>query len=359
MTHRPVSEHLDPCAGRLGASVRDRDYLLDRHGIFFKVIGDVHPNSHYVGHVKYYPHPAGDRRLCGRPYRQTTDVSKSFSILADRPECHVYSSALGRVVTGVPREDVAVHYSARSALLAAAADRERVAKARAGADLLAVVDRLIVDGDAEVFGVTGSFMLGCVREYSDIDLVCYGFAGYKAARQLFADPRLIRPYGGDDLVQLYRRRAEQLPGIEPATLVKREQRKLQGLGVRSGMHINCEPIRADDDDSLAHMGAKEIGEARVLATMTDHDSALMTPALYRIAVQRVVDSTVDEPESFTRRIGYLRSYLGAYTGTFRTGDTVIASGKLIHLTDGTDSGFGIELTPWSVNSAYVANFTTS
>jgi hypothetical protein len=32
--------------------VRDRDYLLDRHGVIFKVIGDIHPDGMYrlTGH---------------------------------------------------------------------------------------------------------------------------------------------------------------------------------------------------------------------------------------------------------------------------------------------------------------------
>ena len=65
--------------------VRDRDYLLDRHGVIFKVIGDVHPDSHYLGYVKYHPDSKGDRRLFGQTYRQNSVVSKSFGILANRP----------------------------------------------------------------------------------------------------------------------------------------------------------------------------------------------------------------------------------------------------------------------------------
>lgn len=38
--------------GRTLPSVRDRDYLLDRSGVIFKVIGDVHPGSHWLGYVK-------------------------------------------------------------------------------------------------------------------------------------------------------------------------------------------------------------------------------------------------------------------------------------------------------------------
>ncbi|MGY5130272.1 hypothetical protein [Streptomyces nigrescens] len=45
-------------------------------------------------------------------------MSKAFGILADRPECYVYSPAVGCVITGVPREDVFTHYSCRGALAA-------------------------------------------------------------------------------------------------------------------------------------------------------------------------------------------------------------------------------------------------
>lgn len=33
--------------------VRDRDYLLADNDIVFKVIGDIHPDTHYLGYVKY------------------------------------------------------------------------------------------------------------------------------------------------------------------------------------------------------------------------------------------------------------------------------------------------------------------
>nr|WTB28537.1 hypothetical protein OG781_02170 [Streptomyces sp. NBC_00830] len=59
--------------------------------------------------------------------------------------------------------------------------------------------------------------------------------------------------------------------------VRQEQRKLQGITPTADAHINCELLR-DDDPAFA-------------------------------------------------RITHLRSYLGAYTGAFRTGDTVHVAGK--------------------------------
>ncbi|MGH3697057.1 MAG: hypothetical protein ACRDRX_24270 [Pseudonocardiaceae bacterium] len=125
-------------------------------------------------------------------------------------------------------------------------------------------------------------------------------------------------------MQLYLRRAKYMAGSDFDALIRLEQRKLQGLTAQAGAHINCEPLRSDTDRSFARI---------------------------------ILSSTVDEPEAFARRITYLRSYLGAYTGAFRTGDTVYLSGKLVHLQDGDHDGFGIELTPWSVSKSYLANLT--
>lgn len=323
--------------------------------MIFKIIGDVHPDGHYLGYVKYHPDAKGDRRLFDRTYRQNTVVSKSFGILADRPECYVYSPVLGCVITGLPRQDVAVHYSCRQALTAIHEDPGRVAAARAGHDLVAIIARIVADGAADLFGVTGSFLAGCFNQRSDIDLVCYGTAGYEAAQELFKDTRLIRPYTGDNLTRLYTRRAKYMAGGDFDALIKQEQRKLQGLTPHADAHINCEPIRSDDDRTFARMSAKEIGEMALLATITDHTQGLATPALYRVKVNNIISATVDEPGAFARRIIHMRSYLGAYTGAFRAGDTVYLSGKLVYMQDGEQGGFGIELTPWSVSKSYLAN----
>lgn len=324
--------------------------------MIFKVIGDVHPDTHYLGYVKYHPDDKGDRRLFGRTYRQNSVVSKSFGILADRAECYVYSPVLGCVITGLPRQDIATHYSCRRALTAIHEDPGRVQGARAGRDLRAIIEHIISNGATDLFGVTGSFLAGCFNARSDIDLVCYGTAGYEAAQELFKDTDLIRPYAGDNLMRLLRR-AKYMAGSDFDALIKQEQRKLQGLTTHADAHINCEPIRSDKDPTFTRMYAKEIGEMTLLATITDHTQGLATPALYQLKVQTILSSTVDEPGTFARRITHMRSYLGAYTGAFRVGDTVHVTGKLVHIQDGDYGTFGIELTPWNVSTSYLANLT--
>jgi predicted nucleotidyltransferase len=295
---------------------------MDRHGVVFKVIGDCHPGSHYLGYVKYHPDAKGDRTLFGRPYRQNSVVSKSFGILAARPDCYIYSDVLGCVITGLPREQATIHYSCRRALRVLHEQPEAVAEHPVGKDLLAIIDRIHADGAADLIGVTGSFLVGCFNERSDIDLVCYGADGYEAARALFGDGDLIRPYTGDDLTRLFLRRVKYMEGSSFEAVMTQEQRKLQGLTTGSGAHINCEPLRPDHDPAFTRVTSKEIGEMSLLARVTDHAQGLATPAVYRIKVMNVLTSTIDEPKSLMRKITQMRSYLGAYTGAFRTGDTV-------------------------------------
>ncbi|MDN3059848.1 hypothetical protein PH213_36070 [Streptomyces sp. SRF1] len=96
------------------------------------------------------------------------------------------------------------------------------------------------------------------------------------------------------------------------------------------------------------MTAKEIGDVTLLARVTDHAQGLATPALYGVEVTTILSA---------RRITHLCSYLGAYTGTFRAGDTVHVAGKLVHLYHGDHSCFGVELTPWNTGTSYLANLT--
>ncbi|UQA95679.1 hypothetical protein [Streptomyces halobius] len=157
-------------------------------------------------------------------------------------------------------------------------------------DLLAIIDWVVDAGAADVIGVTGSFLVGACNARSDIDLVCYGPRGYEAAQALFAERALIQPYEGDAQTRLYIRRAKYMTGSSFDALMRQEARKLQGLTTGAGAHINCEPLRADGDRTLAGVVAQEVGAISVLARVTDHTEGLATPAVYGIAVDTVIGS---------------------------------------------------------------------
>lgn len=336
--------------------VRDRDYLLAENGVIFKTIGDTHPESHYLGYVKYHPSSRGDRHFLGQMYRQNSIVSTSFGILADHADCYVYSDALGCVITGVPKEQVRRHYSCRAVLADIHADPRKIEYVPVGSDLTDIITAIAANGDLDLFGITGSFLVGCFTEKSDIDLVCYGEDGRRAARRLFEDEQRILPYSGARANQLYQRRAKYLVGSGFDALLKQEHRKFQGLTAGTGAHINCEPLRTDTDPTFQRISAmKEVGEIQAIAEVTDHTQGLLTPAAYGVRIESVLGSTVDDPQRLTAHVTHVFSHLGAYTGAFRTGDRLYLSGRLVHFHNGDRSGFGVSLTPWNSRGDYLAN----
>ncbi|MFI6062234.1 hypothetical protein [Streptomyces sp. NPDC051286] len=67
-------------------------------------------------------------------------MSKAFGILADRPECYIYSPAVGCVITGVPREDIVTHYSCRQTLAALHQTPGLLDQTAVSKDLLAIIN---------------------------------------------------------------------------------------------------------------------------------------------------------------------------------------------------------------------------
>lgn len=53
-----------------------------------------------------------------------------------------------------------------------------------------------------------------------------------------------------------------MSGSDFGSLIRQEQRKLQGLTAGTGTHINCEPLREDGDRTLDRITAKEIATSR-------------------------------------------------------------------------------------------------
>ncbi|MEV5086219.1 hypothetical protein AB0K74_48790, partial [Streptomyces sp. NPDC056159] len=70
-------------------------------------------------------------------------------ILANRPECYLYSPVLGCVITGLPRQDITHHYSARQALRLVHEDRGLAGPHKVSTELLTLVDHIVDAGHTD------------------------------------------------------------------------------------------------------------------------------------------------------------------------------------------------------------------
>ena len=187
----------------------------------FSVIGDPAPAEplHRVRQVS----PVGGRR--SSPVRSTLRAQRQPEALGQHPgqpsRVRRPLASTGLQDDGHPprgRRGPLLHSSCPDHL-----DRDQVAALAVGRDLLSIADLLVTDGAIDHLGVTGSFLIGCPHEASDIDLACYWLAGVDMAQRLFADRRVIRPYVGADFAKLCRN-AAWICRATWDTLTRRERR---------------------------------------------------------------------------------------------------------------------------------------
>ena len=181
---------------------KDRDFVETTDGLFFCVVGYVHPPGRYAAYLKYTPAGAGKwargdvayrREL---PYYHVRHVRRTLEWLeAEHPKYVWTDSATGLRFSHVPVDAVARYYVPEHRLaeiVASPADTlER--ETRDLVTLLAGAAGLPL----ETFGVSGSILLGLHNpEFSDIDLLVYGA---DSARRLRA---VIDDLGREGLVRL-------------------------------------------------------------------------------------------------------------------------------------------------------------
>jgi predicted nucleotidyltransferase len=335
---------------------RDRDYILDSSGRILRVIGDYHPVAGVVSYVKYFPSEDGARSIEGLPglFGYNSFVSKSFSIsLGLQRAC--FSQHQGGVVPYTPYGDIVRHFSCDMKLQEIWHQKARYMSHPVGRELITFLEAIADRVDLTHVGITGSFLIGGQLETSDIDLVCYGRESYEQMSRMFHASPILTPYTEPALARrLYQRRMIHLAPMEFKTLILQESRKLQGVTKERGTHINCQPLRDLTTQSYADLVLAEVGEIACIVEILNHDDGYYAPAFYSIRVVDIIESLFDVAQ-IQECARTLISFGGTYSSTFRAHDRVFVEGKLVQMSTGTQSGYGIEVTPWNTSRAFHAN----
>jgi len=275
--------------------LRLRDFVEDRDGWLFAVA--AYDNAERAGCVlRYVPDPEGDRvrRGTGTRYRKL-DFEEAYRRIED--EKPRYRDLLHRVPLG---EIAAVHKpeAAFPALLARDGRVRRLAAALA-----------LSPGTA---GCTGSLLAGLEGPASDIDLVVYGRAWFRAQARL---PAAIREGLVDDLSEdLWRRvYAKRRPALTYEEFRLHEARKWN-RGEIDGTYFDL--LFARDYaaiDGLPVPKGPALGRAVIEARVTDASLAYDVPAVYR----------VEHP-----RVSRVLAFTHTYAGQALAGEVIEAAGVL-------------------------------
>jgi uncharacterized protein len=308
---------------------KDRDFVETTEGLFFCVVGYVHPPGRYTAYLKYTPAGAGKwargdvayrREL---PYYHVRHVRRTLEWLeAEHPRYLWTDPATGLRFSHVPVDAVARYYvpERRLAEIVAGPGDALERETRDLTTLLAGAAGLPL----EAFGVSGSILLGLHNpEFSDIDLLVYGA---DSARRLRA---VLDGLGREGLMRLPDDRRAQWRadtaarfGLDAASVADLEARRWHYRLFR-GRYVSLHPTRADHEIHEAYGDRRYVplGRAVVEARVTDADEAMFLPAVYRVADVRWREGGPGALEEIV-------AFEGLYCGAAEAGERVLVNGHL-------------------------------
>ena len=308
---------------------KDRDFVETTEGLFFCLVGYLHPPGRYAAYLKYTPASEGKwargdvayRRTL--PYYHVRHVQQTLAWLeAEHPRYLWTDPATGLRFSHVPLEAVARHYVPERRLAEIVAD-PRDPLERETRDLATLLaDRAGLPFAA--FGVSGSILLGLHDPtFSDIDLLVYGA---DSARRLRA---VIDGLAGDGLVALpeerrARWRADTASrfGLDADTVADLDRRRWHYRLFR-GRYVSLHATRADEEIREAYGDRRytPLGRAVAEARVTDADESMFLPAVYRVADVRWLEGGSGALEEVV-------SFEGIFGGAADAGDRIVVAGHL-------------------------------
>jgi uncharacterized protein len=313
----------------------DRDFVSTAEGMFFCVVGGVHPRDRVISYLKYVPTTEGKWGK-GQRYTRTMQTYTIPSLLANidnlsasYPRYVFNSKAFHIRMSAVPKSMVKEHYKPEKKL-------EQILNAKKP-DPLQLETIQLVTYLAErasiplgAFGVTGSILLDIHNpEFSDIDLLIYGRKNSLRLRETLKEElekgEVIQRISGPYLERQFRRWTTNYHLTQDEAEEFFSRRWNIGFFNKRVFSVHPTKIREETNERYGEKVYTPIGIATGEGKITDTSNSLYLPGTY------LLDKLVLDPGSGLkeqRMIRELISYDGFYTGIFDLGEKVKVKGKL-------------------------------
>jgi predicted nucleotidyltransferase len=306
---------------------REGDLVETKGGIVFDVKGLVHPPSRVVAFIRYFPDEKGNRKRNGTAYGKVYSLSKRYALLEERfPQYLVYDPVFDETMCEVPIVDIKEHYEPIEKLkeLCSSRDLDRlVGKALQFSELLKEEAGI----SWSTIGISGSILVKLQTPNSDIDPVIYGSENcrkvYSALKGMVKSKHSgVKPYTLRDLKRLFDFRSKDTAiGFED--FVRTESRKvLQGKFEGTDYFIRFVKDWKEIDQNYGDIRYRNVGYAKIEATVVDDSDTIFTPCTYRIENVNSVEGSRFEP------IREIVSFRGRFCEQARADEKVVAQGKV-------------------------------
>ena len=312
---------------KLDSRFREGDLIETLDGIVFDVKGLVHPPNRVVAFIRYVPDPEGNRERDGTRYCKFYNLSKRYTLLKQKyPQYLVDDPVFNTLLCEVPIEDIKTHYKPVQGL-----QELRNRNNLDSAETAALRFMEILKENSGVhwgkLGVSGSILVRLQEPSSDIDLVVYGSeAGYRVAetmKEMFANKdNPIKAYDLAGLRELFDFRSKDT-NVSFEDFVRTDSRKVSH-GKFMGKHFFIRFVKDLNEisEQYGNIIYKPEGNVKIKATITDDKESLFTPCSYKLAHVQALEGNK------TEHIEEIVSFRGRFCEQAKSGETVIAEGKL-------------------------------
>jgi len=311
---------------------REGDLIETKANLIFDVKGLIHPPSKVIAFPRFVPSMSGSRRRNNLLYKKIYALSERFAFLEQNFSHYlVHDRAFGETLCEVPVSEVKRHYKPVKKL-----QELRSSKRLDVLESLALQCAEHLKKKANIpwkaIGISGSLMVGLHTESSDIDPVVYGSENcrkiHSALKEMLKDKHSdFMPYTRKDLKALFDFRSKDTI-ISFEDFVRTEARKvLQGRFKGKDYFIRFVKDWNEIEEKYGDVQYRNVGYARIKATIADASEAIFTPCTYKIDVVKIIEGQKLGP------IEEIASFRGRFCEQAREDEVVVAQGKVERVID--------------------------
>jgi len=311
---------------------REGDMVETEANLIFDVKGLVHPADYIIAFIRYFPDEKGVRTREGRNFEKVYSLWRRYALLKARfPKYLVYDPIFDETLCEVPADSVKRHYKPVDKLqeLRSSDHVDSLQhKALRFAELLQETSGIAWSG----LGISGSIMVGLQTATSDIDLVVYGSKNcglvYSALRSMFENGHeSVKAYRRQDMKVLFDFRSKDTAiGFED--FVRMEARKvMEGKFEATDYFVRFVKDWNEIDENYGDVQYKNVGNARLEATVIDDSESTFTPCTYKVENVKLLEGLK------AYQIEEITSFRGRFCEQAIEGETVVAEGKVERVTN--------------------------
>ncbi len=304
--------------------LRDRDAILTKEKLIFRVYGYSHPPNAYICDVEYAPEeifkskdPRAIRDEDGHFYYKFYEDEGLRFVERNYPKYMVYYKPLNRRLVGVPQKSILEVRKPDEAFkkLIRKDDKDELLKALSKVfNIISSISEL----KEENFGVFGSLLHGFYHpKFSDIDLIIYGSKAlrklHETLEELYKEKNSTLRNEFESLESLKGKRW-RFVNYTPKEFIWHQRRKMiyalfRDREIKRLVKVEFEPVKdwkEIKNEYNSSLQIENVGWIKALAKVADDKEAPFMPSIYGIELIKILDGP--KVESVRRIISYVEEF---------------------------------------------------